>query len=95
YELSKFPEVLILHLKRFQFDPTYNSYKKDNSRVSIPHHLLLLLLQGNTYDLYAVVCHAGTLSGGHYYASIKSFEECQWYEFNDSMVYPKVICIHV
>lgn len=43
------------------------------------------------YDLYAVVKHSGSFHGGHYYAVIKSFEDHQWYEFNDSTV-RKVNC---
>lgn len=38
------------------------------------------------YDLYAVMIHSGTAVGGHYYTYIKSFEDEQWYNFNDSTV---------
>ncbi|XP_037399625.1 ubiquitin carboxyl-terminal hydrolase 9-like [Pygocentrus nattereri] len=38
------------------------------------------------YDLYAVVNHSGDRNGGHYNAAIKSFEDNQWYCFDDSSV---------
>lgn len=40
----------------------------------------------HTYDLYAIANHVGSLNGGHYYADIRSFEDQQWYRFNDSLV---------
>lgn len=48
--------------------------------------LLLLSLQQCTYDLYALVNHFGNLTGGHYTADIKSFENGEWYRFNDDIV---------
>lgn len=38
------------------------------------------------YKLYAVSNHYGGMGGGHYTAFAKCGEE--WYEFNDSQVYP-------
>ncbi|EEP81375.1 conserved hypothetical protein [Uncinocarpus reesii 1704] len=38
------------------------------------------------YDLIGVDNHFGTLGGGHYTASAKSFVDGNWYEFNDSHV---------
>ena len=32
--------------------------------------------------------HSGGAYGGHYYAYIKSFEDGNWYEFNDQKVTP-------
>lgn len=43
-------------------------------------------LQKCTYELYAVVNHFGSLTGGHYTAEIKSYENGQWYSFNDGRV---------
>ncbi len=40
----------------------------------------------NVYDLYAILIHQGGAFGGHYFAYIKSFEDGQWYNFNDSNV---------
>lgn len=38
------------------------------------------------YDLYAVICHSGSLHGGHYYAYAKHPGTREWHEFNDSSV---------
>lgn len=43
-------------------------------------------LQNCKYDLYALVNHFGNLIGGHYTAQIKSFENKEWYHFNDDIV---------
>lgn len=39
------------------------------------------------YDLYAVSCHYGSLSGGHYTAFAKNPIFNAWYQFDDSHVY--------
>lgn len=41
-----------------------------------------------TYDLFAIMIHSGSASGGHYYAYIKDFETGHWYSFNDQTVSP-------
>lgn len=38
------------------------------------------------YELFSIMIHSGSASGGHYYAYIKSFENSQWYCFNDQSV---------
>jgi hypothetical protein len=38
------------------------------------------------YELYAVLIHSGSATGGHYYAYIKDFNSHLWYNFNDSNV---------
>ena len=38
------------------------------------------------YDLYGVVNHYGTMSGGHYTAYCKNFLSNEWHEFDDSRV---------
>eukprot|EP00357_Protocruzia_adherens_P000598 CAMPEP_0115029208 /NCGR_PEP_ID=MMETSP0216-20121206/36839_1 /TAXON_ID=223996 /ORGANISM="Protocruzia adherens, Strain Boccale" /LENGTH=1045 /DNA_ID=CAMNT_0002405699 /DNA_START=269 /DNA_END=3406 /DNA_ORIENTATION=- len=38
------------------------------------------------YELYSIMIHAGSAMGGHYYAYIESFEDRNWYSFNDSTV---------
>lgn len=40
------------------------------------------------YDLFAIMIHSGSASGGHYYAYIKDFETGAWYSFNDTTVTP-------
>lgn len=38
------------------------------------------------YDLFSIMIHSGSASGGHYYAYIKDFNTQQWYCFNDQSV---------
>jgi ubiquitin carboxyl-terminal hydrolase 47 len=38
------------------------------------------------YNLYSILIHSGSAMGGHYYAYIKSFEDGNWYNFNDGTV---------
>lgn len=38
------------------------------------------------YELFSIMIHSGSATGGHYYAYIKSFETNQWYCFNDQSV---------
>ncbi|KAM9408012.1 uncharacterized protein ACWYII_027777 isoform 2-T3 [Salvelinus alpinus] len=77
------PEILTLLLKRFEFDYYSMSYVKINWCVDVPH---TLQTEKCEYELYAIVDHFGSLRDGHYTAKIKSFEDHNWYEFNDSHV---------
>ena len=38
------------------------------------------------YELFSIMIHSGSATGGHYYAYIKCFESDQWYNFNDEKV---------
>ncbi|XP_060658375.1 ubiquitin carboxyl-terminal hydrolase 47 isoform X1 [Drosophila nasuta] len=38
------------------------------------------------YELFAIMIHSGSASGGHYYAYIKEFENNDWFSFNDQNV---------
>ncbi|XP_074480875.1 uncharacterized protein LOC141761394 isoform X2 [Sebastes fasciatus] len=78
------PEVLMLLLKRFEFDYRYMTYVKINRTVDVPYTLQIPTNQ--TYELYAVVDHFGDLRSGHYNATIKPQEEERWYKFNDDSV---------
>ena len=40
------------------------------------------------YELFAIMIHSGSASGGHYYAYIKDFNSSKWYSFNDQTVTP-------
>ncbi|KAM3590886.1 uncharacterized protein V6R79_018298 [Siganus canaliculatus] len=76
------PEVLMLLLKRFTFDYMYMQYVKIDSTVEVPY--TLHIPENQTYELYAVVDHFGSLRGGHYSATINVNGE--WYTFNDISV---------
>jgi len=38
------------------------------------------------YDLFSIMIHSGSASGGHYYAYIKDFANGEWFCFNDTSV---------
>lgn len=38
------------------------------------------------YELFAIMIHSGSASGGHYYAYIRDFETGDWFCFNDDKV---------
>ncbi|EDW73006.2 uncharacterized protein Dwil_GK17305 [Drosophila willistoni] len=40
------------------------------------------------YELFAIMIHSGSASGGHYYAYIKDFDNQEWFCFNDQNVSP-------
>ncbi|KAJ8344679.1 hypothetical protein SKAU_G00288720 [Synaphobranchus kaupii] len=82
-EIEQYPEVLTLHLKRFEFDYTQMCYVKNSSRVDVPW---TLELEKHTYDLYAIANHVGGYTGGHYFAHIRSYETQSWYFFDDTHV---------
>ncbi|XP_071315097.1 uncharacterized protein [Trachinotus anak] len=78
------PEVLMLLLKRFEFDYRYMMYVKNNCVVDVPY--TLQIPENQTYELYAMVDHYGDLRGGHYTATVKSQDGKTWYNFNDTRV---------
>ncbi|CAD8205300.1 unnamed protein product [Paramecium pentaurelia] len=61
--------------------------ENESHNLSIKQKIQELLQNGpNVYELYSVMIHSGGALGGHYYAYIKSFENGDWYCFNDSTV---------
>lgn len=93
-----FPPVLMLHLKRFEYDIMRDIMYKINDRYEFPLELDLTRFldpssesyhQDNTYCLFSILVHSGDVSGGHYYAFIQPHpnEEAQWYKFDDEKVY--------
>jgi len=86
--LSSLPEVLVLHLKRFQYTTLFRD--KITSQVNFPLvdlDLSSYLQDSNSkpvYDLFGVSNHLGGLSGGHYTAFIKSKNDSEWYKLDDN-----------
>lgn len=72
-ELYKAPRTLIIQLKRFK-QQSATEYKKITTKVSYPERLALNTpADGQVqFDLFAIVLHSGSLSGGHYTAQIKT-----------------------
>ncbi|XP_055639705.1 ubiquitin carboxyl-terminal hydrolase 20 [Toxorhynchites rutilus septentrionalis] len=86
------PEMLCVHLKRFRHDLSYSS--KISSPVNFPLHGLDMRpylhkdckSEVTSYDLCAVICHHGTVGGGHYTSFAKHDPTGKWFEFDDQLV---------
>jgi len=86
-EFWKFPDILIVTLKRFT-----NSVQKIQCLVDFPLDNLDLSKyiigydpKSFNYELYGICNHTGGVMGGHYYAYVKNANN-KWYQFNDSRV---------
>ena len=88
------PDMLVLHLKRFQYVPGqyFVHREKINDLIDFPVTGLDLTkyvigpqdpAAPPIYDMYAVPQHSGGLGGGHYTAVCKNFKDGQWYNCND------------
>lgn len=85
------PSILIVHLKRFEFNPKRKGKIRDFvdfplKNLDLTPYVSRLQRDKPVYDLFAVVNHEGYLGGGHYYAFTKHRQNHQWYYFNDEMV---------
>ena len=79
--VTRWPPVLVLHVKRFRQDPTGRLRK-------ISEHLFFEeVLQsaefGIRYSLQAVAVHKGPFGTGHYYAFVRDSQD-QWVKIDDS-----------
>ena len=86
YTINKLPYVLILSLKRFKYNKNYNF--KLRQMITYPLYDLEI---GNDkikkkYDLYGIINHYGSITGGHYTCIIKDKDK-EWTLCNDSNVY--------
>ena len=91
---QSFPEVLHLHLKRFEYDIQRDAMMKINDRFEFPETLdLEPFLEKDadkseswTYKLHGVLIHSGDLNAGHYYAFLKPNKDGWFYKFDDDKV---------
>ncbi|KAJ3589516.1 hypothetical protein NHX12_010361 [Muraenolepis orangiensis] len=92
FAIQKFPQVLVLHLKRFSEPPAHA--RKLTTYVDFPLAELDLGEFSSAddvhavYSLYAVSNHSGNTMGGHYTAYCKNPALEQWHRYNDSRVSP-------
>ncbi|KAF7282109.1 hypothetical protein GWI33_003224 [Rhynchophorus ferrugineus] len=92
FSIQKFPQVLVIHLKRFS--PLERYRGKLNTLVEFPLEGLDLSQfaaepqsgPSPRYNLYAVSEHSGTPYSGHYTAHCKNPLDNRWHEYNDSRV---------
>ena len=96
-ELYTAPPVLILCLQRFKSHGNYFKEKLEDKIVfplenfDISPYIVSAEQKQSTsmlYDLVAVSNHFGSLGFGHYTAYCLDPNTNEWYDFNDSSVYP-------
>jgi len=94
------PDILVFHLKRFQFDNCKKTggvvRSKMEDKVDFPVENLDMspYILGPldkdcppTYKLYGVSEHSGaTANSGHYTATVRNTKDDKWYRYNDSHV---------
>ena len=90
-----FPLVLNLNKYKKSYEEVFPKYDKEKSETDLnwilndSKELIEEYLKDgpDVYELFSVVIQSGTANGGHYYAYIKSFEDGNWYNFDDTKVY--------
>jgi len=92
-QLTRLPDTLCVHLKRFRHDYSYSS--KISTRVTFPlsgldmsgWQLSRQAGQSHTFSLAGVICHHGVSGlGGHYTCYCYNFNTLTWYHYDDSSV---------
>ena len=98
YILKK-PDVLVFHLKRFFH--VNKKISKNKNIVHFPIENLIIkntlfeeymdadIDDENVvlfYNLYAIICHLGTIDSGHYISFCKNIQNGKWYSYDDDNV---------
>ena len=88
--LKTLPQILSIQLKRFRHD-ILGSFQATKIQSHINFPLFLNVTEYSVindtdyiYQLFAVVCHQGSINTGHYTVFIKN--NGNWYKFDDSVV---------
>ncbi|XP_037543191.1 ubiquitin carboxyl-terminal hydrolase 2 [Nematolebias whitei] len=90
FSIQRFPQILVLHLKRFSDSRT----SKLSTYVNFPlkdlemREFSAVSSERPVYNLYAVSNHTGNTLGGHYTAYCRNPALGEWYSYNDSRVSP-------
>lgn len=96
-DIWKLPPVLVLHLKRFEFDMRRFQFRKIDTHLEAPLTMDLMPYVSSsqrehaTYDVIGVANHLGAFGSGHYTAYCRvnaRHEEGEWYHYNDDSVSP-------
>jgi ubiquitin carboxyl-terminal hydrolase 36/42 len=81
YEITQLPSVMVMTLKRFEYNRQTGKISKIDRDVTFPNRLDF---GQQTYKLCSFVNHKGkSFDGGHYYTYSETGEN-EWTEFNDS-----------
>ncbi|KAL5702634.1 ubiquitinyl hydrolase 1 [Ranunculus cassubicifolius] len=91
--ISKAPEILTIHLKRFGQD-VRGRFNKLSGHVSFEEKLNLNSYMGHRvddetkyeYQLIGVVEHSGSIRGGHYIAYVRDKQHTKWFYASDAHV---------
>ncbi len=99
YRLFNSPNTLVISIKRFEYNPMFGNFVKNNAMIEIPETLNISNYKlfnkdtNNMYKLYAIVNHIGNMNGGHYYAYCRNNIQTnikkgcnQWLEYNDNCI---------
>jgi hypothetical protein len=78
------PQILVCHLRRFEFDPHSGRKAKVDNRFDFDFELTLPHVDA-AYELSGVVLHCGTTDSGHYRSIVRSAGK--WLMADDSQVY--------
>ena len=95
----RFPDYLIIYLKRFIFTNASASKLEKEVEFSATQTLDLTAymsgpLQSDSspqFNMYGCVCHFGSVLGGHYTAFAKHLGSHQWNYFDDSSIHENKI----
>ena len=79
----KWPRILIIHLKRWAFDPQTRTRTKIDDFVYFP--VTYRVSADTIYTLRSIVVHEGIVNGGHYVAFTRD-EHHGWLLYNDSQI---------
>lgn len=83
------PEILIIQLKRFEYNLALQTREKVNDRFEFPSELDIAPIKEDAsepelFDLIGIVVHSGSAESGHYFSHAKTDDG--WYTFNDIQV---------
>ena len=85
--LDKSPRLMIVQLKRFDFDINIVERKNINSYFQFPLEAVFTPFSMNPrekkYHLVGIVIDSRSAMGGHYYTYTKSQKDCKCYCYND------------
>ena len=96
HKIKESPEILIIQLKRFEYNLSSNTRVKVNSEYHFPLELdISSVMENNSYDenianpyiydLIGIVMHMGSAVAGHYFSHVKT-EFGKWVTLNDLQI---------
>ncbi|CAD8092311.1 unnamed protein product [Paramecium primaurelia] len=90
HKFKKLPPILLINLKRYQFDgqgfTKIHDYFQYDNEINFKNYQINQI--DEIYQLYAVLVHRGeAINHGHYYCYIRPIQNSQeWFKFDDKIV---------